>query len=117
MYSLSQHPEVEARLAAELAQHGLLATATQPSPRAIEWDDIPKLTYLQAVIKVWAVPVKRPNVQAAHVDCHATAAGWASGVRAILHEFRQYENGCQLSDTVLCCHPSAGVNAQGKPFI
>ena len=61
VYSLSQHPEVEARLAAELAQHGLLATATQPTPRPIEWDDIPKLTYLQAVIKVWAAPGKQPK--------------------------------------------------------
>ena len=52
LFSLSQHPEVEAKLAAELAQHGLLATPERPMPRAIEWDDIPKLTYLQAIIKV-----------------------------------------------------------------
>ena len=61
VYSLSQHPEVEARLVAELAQHGLLATAMQPTPRPIEWDDIPKLTYLQAVIKVRAAPGKQPK--------------------------------------------------------
>jgi cytochrome P450 len=52
LFALSQHPEAEARLAAELAQHGLLATPERPVPRATEWDDIPKLTYLQAVIKV-----------------------------------------------------------------
>lgn len=49
---MSQHPEIEAKLAAELAQHGLLATPERPMPRAVEWGDIPKLTYLQAVIKV-----------------------------------------------------------------
>jgi hypothetical protein len=48
---------VEARLAAELAQHGLLAMPDRPVPRAIEWDDIPKLTYLQAIIKVPAEPL------------------------------------------------------------
>ena len=49
---MSQHPEVEAKIVKELRQHDLLATAEQPNPRAIQWDDIPKLTYLNAVIKV-----------------------------------------------------------------
>lgn len=36
----------------ELAGLGLLATPDKPVPRAIEWEDIQKLTYLNAVIKV-----------------------------------------------------------------
>lgn len=51
VFSVSQHPEVEAKIVEELRQHDLLATAEQPNPRAIQWDDIPKLTYLNAVIK------------------------------------------------------------------
>ena len=52
VFSVSQHPEVEAKIVEELRQHDLLATAEQPNPRAFQWDDIPKLTYLNAVIKV-----------------------------------------------------------------
>ena len=52
VFSVSQHPEVEAKITEELRQHDLLATVEQPNPRAIQWDDIPKLTYLNAVIKV-----------------------------------------------------------------
>jgi hypothetical protein len=55
VYLLSQHPEVEAKVAAELAQHGLLATPAIPNPRPVQWDDLAKLTYLNAVIKVWFV--------------------------------------------------------------
>lgn len=36
----------------ELRSNGLLATPEKPTPRPIEWDDIQKLTYLNAVIKV-----------------------------------------------------------------
>ena len=49
---MSQHPQVEAKIVKELRQHNLLVTAEQPNPRAIQWDDIPTLTYLNAVIKV-----------------------------------------------------------------
>jgi hypothetical protein len=52
LYLLSQHPEVEAKVAAELAQHGLLATHANPNPTPVQWDDLAKLTYLNAVIKV-----------------------------------------------------------------
>lgn len=48
---MTQHPEAEAKLVAELREHGLLATPEQPTPRPIQWDDIPKLTYLQAALK------------------------------------------------------------------
>jgi cytochrome P450 len=52
LYLLSQHPDVEAKVAAELAEHSLLATPTNPCPRPVAWDDLVKLTYLNAVIKV-----------------------------------------------------------------
>jgi hypothetical protein len=52
LYLVSQHPEVEAKVVAELAQHGLLATPGSPNPRPVQWDDLAKLTYLNAVIKV-----------------------------------------------------------------
>ena len=51
-YLLSQHPEVEARVVAELDALELLVTPRRPRPRALEWADLGRLTYLQAVIKV-----------------------------------------------------------------
>ncbi|CAL8468141.1 g7680 [Coccomyxa elongata] len=51
LYSVSQNPKVEAKIVEELEGLDLLATADKPVPRPIEWDDIPKLTYLNAVIK------------------------------------------------------------------
>ena len=51
-FAISQHPEVEERVVAELAQHGLLATEDDPNPRTLAYPDLGKLTYLQAVIKV-----------------------------------------------------------------
>jgi cytochrome P450 len=47
---LATHPEVEARLAAELQAHGLLATPGNPTPRAAAWEDLGKLRYLSAVV-------------------------------------------------------------------
>ena len=35
LFLVSQHPEVEAKLVAELEQAGLLATPQQPEPRAL----------------------------------------------------------------------------------
>lgn len=43
-------------IAEELDSLGLLATPQRPQPRPIECDDIPKLVYLTAVIKVWDEP-------------------------------------------------------------
>ena len=51
LYLISQHPEVEAKLVAELEQAGLLATPQQPEPRALQYADLSKLTYLNMVIK------------------------------------------------------------------
>ena len=56
LFLLTQHPEVEAKLAAELDAAGLLATADCPQPRALEWADLGRLVYLQAVIKVCPIP-------------------------------------------------------------
>ena len=51
LYLLSQHPEVEAKIVAELDAAGLLATPSRPEPRKLEWADLSKLVYLQAFIK------------------------------------------------------------------
>ena len=51
-YLLTQHPEVEAKVAAELDAAGLLATPACPEPPVMTAASIPKLPYLQAVIKV-----------------------------------------------------------------
>ena len=42
----SQHPEVEAKLAAELDAAGLLVTPDRPFPRPMEYADLGRLTYL-----------------------------------------------------------------------
>lgn len=55
-YLVSQHPAVEARVVAELDALELLVTPKRPHPRALEWADLGRLTYLQAVIKARARP-------------------------------------------------------------
>ena len=55
VYTVSQHPQVEAKIVEELKSLDLLSTPKQPQPRPIHWDDVPKLTYLNAVIKVSSV--------------------------------------------------------------
>ena len=52
LYLVSQHPEVEARICAELDEHGLLVTPSRPNPRKVTYEDLSKLTYLDMVIKV-----------------------------------------------------------------
>lgn len=56
LYLLAQHPAVEARLAAELDAAELLVTAKRPHPRQLQWADLARLAYLQAVIKARPVP-------------------------------------------------------------
>ena len=51
-YLISQHPEVENKILAELADLQLLKTAQNPKPREMTYADLSKLTYLNAVIKV-----------------------------------------------------------------
>lgn len=52
LYLVSQHPEVEAKICAELDEHGLLATPSRPNPRKVTYEDLSKLSYLDMVIKV-----------------------------------------------------------------
>ena len=54
-YLIWQHPEVEARLAAELDDAGLLVTPQRPAPRAMEYADLSRLNYLSWVCKVSSV--------------------------------------------------------------
>ena len=51
-YLISQHPEVEEKILAELADLHLLKTEHNPKPREMTYADLSKLTYLNAVIKV-----------------------------------------------------------------
>ena len=56
LYLVSQHPEVEAQIVAELTGMGLLATAAQPQPRRLQYEDLSKLSYLNMVIKARMAP-------------------------------------------------------------
>ena len=60
-YLISQHPEVDAKLAAELDEAGLLVTPQRPAPRAMEYADLARLTYLGWVCKVGAIRTTLPN--------------------------------------------------------
>ena len=51
-FQLSQHPEAEHKVVAELQALGLLATAEAPVPRLFSSADLSKLPYLTLVIKV-----------------------------------------------------------------
>ena len=67
IYAICQHPEVEARVAAELAAAGLLATPQRPQPRCMEHADLARLAHLQCVIKVGSstepgVPACAPTI-------------------------------------------------------
>jgi len=62
LYLVSQHPQAEAALAAELDAAGLLVTAARPAPRALTFDDLGALPYLAAVIKARALPARPPRV-------------------------------------------------------
>ncbi|KAK9905036.1 hypothetical protein WJX75_008344 [Coccomyxa subellipsoidea] len=51
LFMISMHEEVEAKVLAELAFLELMPTPEQPTPRAMEYDDIAKLTYTTNAIK------------------------------------------------------------------
>lgn len=55
-FLVSQHPEVEQKIAAELQGLGLLATPEQPQPRRLQWEDLSKLQYLSCALKVGGLP-------------------------------------------------------------
>ena len=50
-YLVSQHPEVEAKLVAELDAAGLLVRPGRPQARPMEHADLARLTYLSWVCK------------------------------------------------------------------
>ena len=50
-YLISQHPEVEAKILAELDSLGLSTTPNRPRPRDLTYADLGRMPYLQAVIK------------------------------------------------------------------
>ncbi len=51
-YLISQHPQVEGRICEELHGLGLLAQSGSAAPRAVEYEDLGKIPYLSACIKV-----------------------------------------------------------------
>ncbi|CAK0779841.1 hypothetical protein CVIRNUC_004867 [Coccomyxa viridis] len=51
LYCVSQNPSIEAKIVEELDSLGLLAKPGSPQPRALQYDDLSKLTYLNMVIK------------------------------------------------------------------
>lgn len=50
-FMISMHPEVEAKVIAELEAQQLMPSAELPQPRPMEYDDIVKLTYTSNAIK------------------------------------------------------------------
>ncbi len=59
-FLISQHPEVEAKITAELDSLGLLVGPSRPKPREMEYADLSKLTYLSAAIKAGPIHVLYP---------------------------------------------------------
>lgn len=59
------HPEVQARVAAELESLGLLATPGNPTPRRLEYADLTKLPYMDAVLResLRLLPVSAAGLQ------------------------------------------------------
>ncbi|KAK9866213.1 hypothetical protein WJX84_000073 [Apatococcus fuscideae] len=51
MYMIAQHPQVEAKLVAELKAHGLLATPDNPNPPAPTYKQLMELDYLSHVVQ------------------------------------------------------------------
>ncbi len=60
-FMITQHPEVETKVLAELDALGLLVTSERPNPRPLEYDDLTKLTYTNNCIKVPAPSPVAPD--------------------------------------------------------
>ena len=67
---VSQHPEVEAKILAELEDLELSITPARPNPRKMACADLNRLTYLQATIKVPCT--SSPKLHAASSDIPKT---------------------------------------------
>jgi hypothetical protein len=86
LYLVSQHPEVEAQIVAELDAAELLATPARLQPRRMGYDDIGRLPYLKNCIKEalrMYPPVGVGQVRAmlslsAALHCFSRAAGSVS---------------------------------------
>ena len=50
-FFISQHPEVEQKIEAELDSLGFLVTGTRKTPKGMEYADLSKLPYLSGAIK------------------------------------------------------------------
>ena len=50
-FMICAHPEVEAKVVAELQTLQLMPSAEQPQPRSMTYDDIAKITYTSNAIK------------------------------------------------------------------
>ena len=62
-------------MAAELDDLELLATPERPSPRPLEYGDLPKLVYLQAVIKVWSLMLNEASFQRSQLSSSHSIQG------------------------------------------
>eukprot|EP00775_Hariotina_reticulata_P003654 gene3654-3915_t len=51
LFLLATHPDVEAKLCAELATLGLMATPDKPQPDPLQWEHLAQLKYLAAVLQ------------------------------------------------------------------
>jgi hypothetical protein len=60
-YLISQHPDVEQKILAELDALELTITSERPQPRNLTYADLNKLPYLQAVIKVTRHPQNKSD--------------------------------------------------------
>lgn len=55
---ISSHEQVEAKVLTELQSLGLMPSEEQPTARAMDYDDLAKLTYTTNAIKVCAISSK-----------------------------------------------------------
>ena len=66
-FMISVHPEVEARVLAELRALQLMPSAERPQPRAIKYDDMARLTYTSNAIKALLTPTLYSTAMSAHL--------------------------------------------------
>ena len=65
---ISVHPEVEARVLAELQALQLMPSAERPQPRAMEYDDMARLTYTSNAIKAMLSPSLHSTAMSDHLS-------------------------------------------------